>query len=204
MPFRNPLTGSYQILNESFLLERSKRDDDPRKAFYRALLSSKNCENYYKSVGSLVVKPTTYRKKINADMEIKYVLKRGWITLENNQQVNCDFSPEEVLDPEKYFEGSTKKISVNIYERNFLARKKCIAYHGLSCSVCKFNFESKWGEIGQGFIHVHHLKPLAAINEKYELNPVADLRPVCPNCHAMLHRKSPPYSIEELIELMVS
>jgi predicted HNH restriction endonuclease len=33
---------------------------------------------------------------------------------------------EEILEPEKYYEGATKTISVNVYERNPLARKKCI------------------------------------------------------------------------------
>jgi predicted HNH restriction endonuclease len=45
---------------------------------------------------------------------------------------------------------------------------------------------------------VHHLRPLSGIAEEYEIDPVEDLRPVCPNCHAMLHRKTPPYTIDEL------
>jgi len=122
-------------------------------------------------------------------------------------QITWDFSfteqrpeiiPEEVTDPEKYIEGSTKKISVNIYERNPLARKKCVEHFGLQCSVCEFNFEEEFGVIGAGFIHVHHLRQLADICEEYELDPITDLRPVCPNCHAMLHRKKTPLSIEEL------
>jgi 5-methylcytosine-specific restriction protein A len=64
--------------------------------------------------------------------------------------------------------------------------------------VCDFNFEAKYGEIGSGFIHVHHLTPLANIGKEYEVDSIRDLRPVCPNCHAMLHKKYPPYSIEEL------
>jgi hypothetical protein len=79
MPFRNPLTGQYKIINESFLLERLNRIIDPRNVFYKALLSSENCEQYYERVGNLIVKPTTTRYKVNADMEIKYALKRGWI-----------------------------------------------------------------------------------------------------------------------------
>jgi 5-methylcytosine-specific restriction protein A len=45
---------------------------------------------------------------------------------------------------------------------------------------------------------VHHLKSLAEIGAEYELDPVRDLRPVCPNCHAMIHRKYPPYGLEEV------
>ncbi len=110
---------------------------------------------------------------------------------------------EEVIEPDKYIEGSTKKISINTYERNPHARKKCIQHYGYNCAVCSFNFEDHFGEIGQDFIHVHHLKQLAEIGQEYHLNPIFDLRPVCPNCHAMLHRKTPPFSIEELKELRI-
>lgn len=108
---------------------------------------------------------------------------------------------EEVEDPENYTEGATKTISVNVYERNPQARKACLSVHGFKCAVCGFDFEVEYGEIGKGFIHVHHLRQLADIGTEYVLNPTQDLRPVCPNCHAMLHRKRPAYTVEELISL---
>jgi 5-methylcytosine-specific restriction protein A len=83
---------------------------------------------------------------------------------------------------------------VNAYERDPRARKACLAHHGTNCSVCGFNFESRYGKIGEGFIHVHHLVPLSEVGEDYEVDPIADLLPVCPNCHAMLHRSDPPLS----------
>ncbi|MDY6994104.1 MAG: HNH endonuclease [Pseudomonadota bacterium] len=111
--------------------------------------------------------------------------------------------PEEICSSdEEYYEGATQKVTVNIYERNPEARQKCIEYYGTDCYVCSFNFEDNYGEIGKGFIHVHHLKPLSEIGEEYELNPLQDLRPVCPNCHAMLHKRKPPYSIEELKQII--
>lgn len=58
-----------------------------------------------------------------------------------------------------------------------------------------------YGEIGRGFIHVHHKVPLSSIGKEYELDPIKDLVPVCPNCHAMLHRKEPPYDVNDLKEL---
>jgi 5-methylcytosine-specific restriction protein A len=64
--------------------------------------------------------------------------------------------------------------------------------------ICGFSFEQHFGDIGKGFIHVHHLRPLGNIGENYEVDPVTDLIPVCPNCHAMIHRKNPPYSPQEL------
>ncbi len=111
--------------------------------------------------------------------------------------------PEEVVEPKKYLEGATKTISVNVYERNPQARKMCIEEYGYSCSVCSFNFQKEFGELGKGFIHVHHLQQLADIAETYQLDPIKDLRPVCPNCHAMLHRRRPAYSITELREILI-
>ena len=95
---------------------------------------------------------------------------------------------EELTDTETLFEGAKKTVIVNQYERNQEARKKCIAEHGYICKVCGMDFEKTYGEIGRGFIHVHHIVPISTIGEEYQLDPVKDLVPVCPNCHAMLHR----------------
>jgi 5-methylcytosine-specific restriction enzyme A len=108
----------------------------------------------------------------------------------------------EVIDSQRYPEGATQRITVTIYERNREARGICIRHYGLDCMVCGFNFQQTYGEVGATFIHVHHLKPLSEIGREYTLDPIQDLQPVCPNCHAMLHRKTPPYSIEELRELL--
>jgi 5-methylcytosine-specific restriction enzyme A len=106
--------------------------------------------------------------------------------------------PQEVSSAQVYVEGSVTKVLVNVYERNAAARKICIDRWGCRCQICGFDFERVYGELGRGFIHVHHLKPLSEIGESYKLDPIADLRPVCPNCHAMLHRTSPPLTIDAL------
>ncbi|WP_333433361.1 HNH endonuclease [Microcoleus sp. MON2_D5] len=108
----------------------------------------------------------------------------------------------EVEETQTFKEGSIRQIQVNAYERNNPARKKCIEYYGLNCYICHFNFEKLFGEIGKGFIHVHHIIPLSEINQEYEVNPIQDLRPLCPNCHAMIHRKYPPFTIEEIKDLL--
>jgi len=97
-----------------------------------------------------------------------------------------------------FYEGSKKRITVNAYERNSHAREICIQYYGHKCQVCGFDFEQVYGEIGKGYIQVHHLIPLAQIGGEYEVNAKEDLRPVCANCHAMIHRRTPPYLIGEL------
>ncbi|MGD1699780.1 HNH endonuclease [Dapis sp. BLCC M229] len=109
---------------------------------------------------------------------------------------------QESIISDKFPEGSVYKVNVNAYERNSKARKICIEYYGSSCYVCGFNFEKVFGEIGRDFIHVHHLIPLSDIDRQYEVDPIKDLRPLCPNCHAMIHKKSPPFSIEELKKII--
>lgn len=108
----------------------------------------------------------------------------------------------EVATPALYVEGATTLVAVNRYERDPRARAACIAHHGSACSVCGIDFGTTYGEHGSGFIHVHHVVPLAKIGKSYAVDPVRDLRPVCPNCHAMLHRGERVLEITELRRLL--
>ncbi|MBD1883991.1 HNH endonuclease [Microcoleus vaginatus] len=114
------------------------------------------------------------------------------------------FFPDEVDSVQTFREGAVRQVSVNAYEREPKARQKCIDYYGSSCSICGFDFGRAFGQLGKGFIHVHHLRPISEIAEEYEIDPIKDLRPVCPNCHAMIHRRSPPFSLEEIKMLLKS
>lgn len=109
------------------------------------------------------------------------------------------FADELPIDAlEELTEGIKRTVIINSYERNPKARQLCVEYWGFSCSVCEIDFEKLYGEIGKGFIHVHHLIPVSQIGKLYQINPIKDLRPVCPNCHSMLHKQNPPLKIEEL------
>lgn len=111
--------------------------------------------------------------------------------------------PNETPSGHTYMEGAVTQVTVNAYERNARARAACIAHWGLDCVVCGFNFAETYGPAGRGYIHVHHLRPLASIGAAYVLDPVADLRPVCPNCHAVMHlRAEEPYGVEEVRRMM--
>ena len=111
--------------------------------------------------------------------------------------------PEEIDNSrERLIEGAATTIAINAYERNPKARKRCVEHYGAICKVCEFNFQSKYGSIGQGYIHVHHLMSLSEVKEDYTVDPIRDLLPICPNCHAMIHSRKPPYLIEELRKII--
>jgi len=109
-----------------------------------------------------------------------------------------DTLAQELRPSDSFPEGAKKSITINAYERSPDARAACIAHYGLVCTACGFDFEETYGDLGRGFIHVHHIVPIASVAADYEVNPIKDLRPVCPNCHEMLHRRQPPLSIDEL------
>ena len=111
---------------------------------------------------------------------------------------------EEVSSPDSFIEGATKKISVNAYERSPKARAKCIEHYGCRCYICNFDFVEAYGELGQGYIHVHHEVALADIKQEYTVDPIKDLKPLCPNCHAIIHRTHPPIDVDELIQIVRS
>ncbi|WMJ67555.1 HNH endonuclease (plasmid) [Klebsiella variicola] len=109
--------------------------------------------------------------------------------------------PEELLVAGNYIEGLQR---LSLLMRMSVTRLPCIAYHGALCKCCGFDFEKKYGEHGKGFIHVHHLRPLRTLGEDYRIDPVNELVPLCPNCHAMIHRgnEAKPLSVEELRAMM--
>jgi hypothetical protein len=147
----------------------------------------------------------TKQSEIVAEWQNKYI--RTKVKINGREITNYSFSShlnqDEIIPEDIVFkEGSIKEIKVNAYERNPQARQVCLNYYGYSCQCCGFNFETAYGEIGKNFIHVHHIHPLSEIKNEYVLNPIKDLVPVCANCHAMLHRSTPPYSISEIQNMM--
>ena len=136
---------------------------------------------------------------IEINSEVTDELEAVWFDFLTTQGIRHNPFIETDNDEQKvYTEGTPNQVLVTKYERNPYARKTCIDYYGLSCYVCQFNFENKYGELGKDFIHVHHLKQISEIGKQYIINPIDDLRPVCPNCHAMIHKRKEPYTIDEI------
>ena len=111
-------------------------------------------------------------------------------------------SPEEQPDEEEIWEGAVTRITVNRYERKPVARRKCIEHYGAVCVACGMDFGEMYGERGEGIIHVHHLKPIHEIRKAYKVDPIKDLRPVCPNCHVMIHAQGEMLSIARLKKII--
>ncbi|MHB0756855.1 HNH endonuclease [Polaribacter sp. M15] len=129
------------------------------------------------------------------------IIYEKYLKLAGNKENEIVY-PGEKNTKEAFLEGKSKTIIVNAYERNTKARNACLEFYGLDCQVCEMNFEKKYGVIGKDFIHVHHIKEISTIKKEYEIDPIKDLIPVCPNCHSMLHKKNPAYTITELKKLI--
>ncbi len=121
-----------------------------------------------------------------------------------NENPNIEIQlPEEIVDENNMLsEGAKKQITINAYERNPEARRKCLEFYGTSCKICNFNFEIKYGTLAKNFIHVHHIVPLSETNNEYTVNPQKDLIPVCPNCHAVIHLKKPALTLAEMKNIL--
>lgn len=95
-------------------------------------------------------------------------------------------------------EGKKIESYATRYERDSNNRLNAIRIHGTKCMACGFDFEEVYGELGKGFIEVHHIKPLSTLNEEIVINPATDLICLCSNCHRMIHRGKNLLSLEEL------
>ena len=114
--------------------------------------------------------------------------------------LTIEYSDDE---EKKHSEGKKSQVLLTKYERNPVNRELCLAANGYSCKICGLDFEKVYGEIGYHFIHVHHIEKVSSFGGEYFLNPEKDLIPICPNCHAMLHRVDPPMKPEDLKQIFL-
>ncbi|MDL2079668.1 HNH endonuclease [Streptomyces sp. GXMU-J15] len=59
----------------------------------------------------------------------------------------------------------------------------------LQCEVCAFDFSHTYGDLGDGYIEVHHVTPLHVSGTRE--TKLDDLACLCANCHRMCHRSRP-------------
>jgi 5-methylcytosine-specific restriction enzyme A len=105
---------------------------------------------------------------------------------------------EPVKQPAGEAEGGAYQATVTRYERSEINRAACIEIHGCRCKACAFEFDKVYGEIGRDFIQVHHVEMVSRLAPGTILDPEIDLVPLCSNCHSMVHRRNPPYTVDEL------
>lgn len=116
--------------------------------------------------------------------------------LDKNEAEKIPVPSADSQQPE--LEGNKYSVVQNKYERSAINRLLCLEAKGYRCAVCGMSFEENYGEIGKNYIQVHHIVPVSQLGPNYHIDPEKDLVPVCANCHAMLHRKNPPYTPDEL------
>lgn len=104
---------------------------------------------------------------------------------------------------ESHEEGQPTRRYVSTYERNPVLRRQAIAIHGCTCVACGVNMGVRYGKIAEGLIHVHHVVPVSTFGGSRKVDPETDLVPVCPNCHAVIHRrKDRTLTVAEVRELV--
>jgi 5-methylcytosine-specific restriction protein A len=101
------------------------------------------------------------------------------------------------------FEGEENNVLCKSHERNRKNRQSCIDFYGYSCYCCGDLLSDIYGSIGENVIEVHHVTPVSEIGI-IRVNPIADLVPVCSNCHTMLHRENPVMLPGELRNIIKS
>lgn len=187
------------------IIEYIRPDEESTKGDYFAYLS--NFANF--EVPVLINNPNGYYEQIPPNLAGNYwrnavrpISEVVYNSILNSTNILIT-EPVDTIEFERdYWEGNKKVRYGTYYERNKNLRKKAIEIHGLSCQACGFNFRKTYGNLGEGFIHVHHTKPLSQTG-KCSINPKQDLVVVCPNCHVMLHRaKDKVLTIEELKRIL--
>jgi len=101
-----------------------------------------------------------------------------------------------------YAEGRARSYNTTRYERDPKARQACIDHYGAECYICGFDFGEVYGKEWSSFIEVHHETPVSEVGPGYEVDPIENLKPLCPNCHAMVHKRTPPYTPDEVRRMM--
>lgn len=99
---------------------------------------------------------------------------------------------------------------VKIYERSNILRNRAIDFFkkedwNLYCECCSFSFDLfYWNNISKNYIEIHHKRPIFQyewedINKNIE-SALANLAPLCSNCHRMIHKEKNTRNIEYIIE----
>lgn len=145
--------------------------------------------NYLKS--DYKRKTSDYNKKIHIKLPEELAEYIVFYKTETPFEYHVEFVLRETTKVEEDIilikDGKSNEVLTNQYERNIQNRLRAIEIHGCVCAVCGFDFEQAYGDLGKGYIEIHHNIPLS-FSKEVEINPERDLTPLCSNCHRMIHR----------------
>lgn len=182
---------AFKVFAESLLEKGAKLKLQINNQPYKPDNPSSWPENWNRIEISMRKGSIVFRENIEKDFD------KAFPWLESFFGLCISLLPLEPIDDEKRNyenimedEGASYTVTTTRYERSSINRAACIEVYGTTCKVCSMNFGNCYGRIGEGYIHVHHKIPLSEIDDSYTVNPREDLIPVCPNCHAMLHKKN--------------
>lgn len=95
-------------------------------------------------------------------------------------------------------EGRQHYSASTTYERSDAVRKAAIEHYRrrnghIVCEICGFDFLEVYGERGRNYIEIHHEKPLYETEGEERTvflhKAIENVKPVCANCHRIIHRK---------------
>lgn len=111
-----------------------------------------------------------------------------------------------VIDESVITEGQLNRRTANYRKRSNRLRdaavQHCTVGGKLPCASCSFDFDRAYVGIGAGYIQIHHLEPIAfgGARELTLSEAIEKVRPLCANCHVMVHRKDPWLTMERLTD----
>lgn len=169
----------YSIEELLMMSAKIKSDEDILAGPY-GYISSKAIEAYIRF----------YAQKHNVDLDAI-----------SNPDVSSTPQLDEEEEEKQRLEGRMTESKVLRRQRNRQARQQCLEASGYKCYICGFDFEKTYGEIGKGFLEVHHKRPISTYEEEHEI-PQSELVALCSNCHSMVHRRKEAMDVDELKNLV--
>ncbi len=145
------------------------------------------------------------RKDVHVPSGIKSI--PGYVQVEDSRRIRRHAVVMDTSKPRRggatplqFSEGAINEIIVELRERDPKLKTAALERYGITCAVCEFNFGEFYGDLGEGYIELHHLEPIS-VGERQ--STVEDVAVVCANCHRMLHRRGArPLAIHELKKIV--
>lgn len=118
--------------------------------------------------------------------------------------INLEEDNVSIVETTPETEGKKLFYYTSKYERKPSNRKAAIEAHGTTCFGCGFNFGDHYGKRGEGYIEIHHVKPLYSLDGEVEVDVDKELIPLCSNCHRMVHRsKKDVLTLDDLKRIII-